>query len=173
MTQKREIITEMIALGWQWVVGINKRGKDPCRFAVTLAILLARAVWSGRRLCGQEKSHDVMSRRTQYHNGFMIQSLPLYETVDEDLEELDALKDNTRTPPPDQAAFRIDFPAWIRTHSQRNRRIIRDLMVGHRTKDVARKHGTTAGRISQLRREFAEDWRRFCGDEPLTDPAVA
>jgi hypothetical protein len=170
--QKREIIAEMIALGWKWVVCINEQGKDPCQFAVTLAILLSRAVWSGRRLCGKEKAHDVMSRRTQYLNGFQIQSLPLYE-ANEDSDELEALVDNTRTPPPDQAAFRIDFPEWIRTHTQRNRRIIHDLMVGHRTKDVARRHGTTAGRISQLRREFCHDWRRFCGDEPLSDPAVA
>ena len=170
--QKKEIIAEMIALGWKWVVRINEQGKDPCQFAITLAILLARAVWSGRRLCGQEKAHDVMSRRTQYLNSFQIQPLSLYETG-EDFDELEALVDNTRTPPADQAAFRIDFQDWVRTHCQRNRRIIHELMVGHRTKDVARMNGTTAGRISQLRREFCQDWRRFCGDESLSDPAVA
>jgi len=42
--------------------------------------------------------------------------------------------------------------------------VIEDLMTGERTQDVSRKFGLTAGRISQLRRDFMEDWRRFCAD---------
>jgi hypothetical protein len=38
-------------------------------------------------------------------------------------------------------------------------------MVGERTLDVADKHGLTAGRVSQLRRDFYQDWARFCGLE--------
>jgi hypothetical protein len=37
-------------------------------------------------------------------------------------------------------------------------------MVGERTLDVADKHGISPARISQLRREFKDDWTRFCGD---------
>ena len=37
-------------------------------------------------------------------------------------------------------------------------------MAGERTMDVADKHGLTAGRISQLRRDFMEDWQRFTAD---------
>jgi hypothetical protein len=72
--------------------------------------------------------------------------------------------DNHRTPPPDQAAFRIDFPVWVRRHTERKRNIIRDLMMSEKTKDVARKYGTTARRISQMRRELCLDWNRFHGD---------
>jgi hypothetical protein len=76
-----------------------------------------------------------------------------------------ALVDNTRTPVDEQVAFRLDFPAWLNTLSDRDRRVVEDLMQGERTLDVARKHGLSPGRISQLRREFLEGWRRFCGED--------
>jgi hypothetical protein len=38
-------------------------------------------------------------------------------------------------------------------------------MAGERTGDLAGKYGLTAGRISQLRRDFLEDWNRFTGGE--------
>jgi len=78
------------------------------------------------------------------------------------------LRDNTQTPPDEQDAFRLDFPAWRLSRCERDRRLIDDLMIGERTKDVSRKHGLTQGRISQLRREFQEDWSRFCGEELAT-----
>jgi hypothetical protein len=106
-----------------------------------------------------------MSSRAQYLHGFTTQSLPQYETDEGDNEGLDALVDNTRTPPPDQAAFRIDFPAWVRRHTKRKRNIIHDLMMSEKTRDVARKFGTTPGRISQMRRELYRDWNWFHGDD--------
>jgi hypothetical protein len=66
---------------------------------------------------------------------------------------------------PEQVSFRIDFPAWRLTPSDRDRRLIDDLMLGERTLDVADKHGLTAGRVSQLRRDFKQDWDRFCALE--------
>jgi hypothetical protein len=66
------------------------------------------------------------------------------------------LHDNTMTPPPDQAAFRIDFPAWRRTRSERDRRVIDELMAGGRTKDVSAKLGMSPGRVSQC---VATSWR--------------
>jgi hypothetical protein len=37
-------------------------------------------------------------------------------------------------------------------------------MLGERTKEVSRMFGLSQGRISQKRRQFLEDWRRFCGE---------
>ena len=68
------------------------------------------------------------------------------------------------TPVPDQAAFRIDFPEWLKTWTERDRRIIRDMMKGERTFDLSRKYGCSPGRISQKRQQFKEEWERFCGD---------
>jgi hypothetical protein len=82
--------------------------------------------------------------------------------MQEALEE--RLRDNTQTPVPEQAAFRIDWPAWQQTRTERDRRIITDLTAGERTLEVSRKYGISPGRVSQLRQEFHADWLRFHGE---------
>src|SRR5206468_1795853 len=80
----------------------------------------------------------------------------------------EALQDNTQTPVPDQVMFRLDFPKWRSSRTQRDRRIVEDLMVGEHTRNVARKFSLSPARISQLRSEYHTDWLRFQGD-PLSD----
>jgi hypothetical protein len=74
------------------------------------------------------------------------------------------LQDNTHSPVPDQAAFRIDYPAWLAQLGQRNRAIAEDMALDHSTMELAVKHQVSPGRISQLRRELHQDWRRFHGE---------
>ena len=50
--------------------------------------------------------------------------------------------------------------------SQLDRLVLDDLMLGERTLDVAGKYGLSPGRVSQLRREFLLDWRRYCDEPP-------
>jgi hypothetical protein len=147
-------------------VNCVRNGKDPLEFPMALARRAAQAVHNGRRLCGQEKIKDVLSPRAQQQHNFTVVSLPegssLYGNVFDE-----ALIDNTQAPVPDQVAFRIDFPAWRLTRCDRDRRVIDDLMRGERTLDVADRHGLTPGRVSQLRRDFQQDWDRFCGPDDL------
>ncbi len=56
-----DAIAEMVALSWKWFVRLADRGKDPTQFPSSVATYAARAVRSGRRLCGQEKANDVLS----------------------------------------------------------------------------------------------------------------
>lgn len=158
----QECIAEMVALSWKWFVRLARKGKNAGRFPAALASFAARAVRSGRRLCGQEKARDVMSPRAQQRRHFVVGKLPDFSTLsDNPLAE--ALTDNTQTPPDDQAAFRIDFPAWLASLGERKRRVAEGLMVGERTGDVAHRLGYSAGRISQLRREMLESWTVFGG----------
>ena len=175
--RKEEAVAETVALAWRWFVTLVERGKDATQFVSALASFAARAVLSGRRLCGQLPAKDVLSEVAQRRHGFTVQALP--QTTRHPFEEVyasvqgqrhidaldDMLRDNTITPPPDQAAFRIDFAAWRRTRTERDRRLMADLMLGERTSHVSRKYGITAGRVSQLRREFHDDWVRFSGAE--------
>jgi hypothetical protein len=85
----------------------------------------------------------------------------------------EGLRDNTRTPIPDQVSFRIDFPEWLATRTERDRRVVEDLALGHRTRDVAQKYGMSAGRVSQPREQFRRDWRRFVGQLPVVPRPVA
>lgn len=51
----------------------------------------------------------------------------------DDPEWQEALHDNMQTPVPDQAAFRCDFPRWLRRLGSRKRRIAEKMLLGERT----------------------------------------
>ena len=102
----------------------------------------------------------MLSPLAQRRRGFAVQPLPDFSTLaGNPLEE--ALADNTVTPVDEQVAFRLDFPRWLSTYSDRDRRIALDLMAGERTLEVADKYGLSPGRVSQMRTQFRDGWRRF------------
>ena len=78
----------------------------------------------------------------------------------------EALHDNTRSLPDQQAAFRLDFPRWLATLGTRDRRIALDMALGYRTQELARAYRLSAPRISQLRRRFHHSWQQFQGEPP-------
>ena len=161
--RKEELLAEMYALCWKWFVRLDRRGKDVLGFVSALATYAARAANSGRRVCGHERAKDALSPLARRKHGFAVQALPDYSPLSGNpLEE--ALTDNTASPVPEQAAFRLDFPAWRLAHCERDRRLIDLLLLGERTKDVSREFGLSQGRISQKRRALHDDWRRFHGE---------
>lgn len=161
--KKEDCIAEAVALSWKWFLRLVAQGKDPTQFSSALASFAARAVRSGRRLVGMEKLKDVLSPVAQQQRRFSVSPLPQGSGLSGNVFD-EALTDNTVSPVPDQVAFRLDFPAWRLSRCERDRRLIDDLVVGERTLDVAQKHGLSPGRISQLRRDFKEDWQRFTCD---------
>ena len=171
--RRADCIAEAIALAWRWFLRLAERGKDARQFPSVLASFAVRAVRCGRRLCGQLRAKDVLSERAQQRHGFNIESLPsstrtCFEEVYAGVrgqQRMDAfeerLKDNTQTPVPDQVQFRLDFPAWTKTRTRRDRRVIQDMSMGERTKCLAKKYKLSEGRISQMRSEFCQDWNAF------------
>ena len=165
-----DAVAETVALAWQSYLRLVERGKDPAAFVSRFADYAARAVRRGRRVCGQEAGQEVLSPRAQARHDFAVLRLLQRTTLNgSPLEE--ALLDNAVTPPPEAAAFRIDFPAWLATWPERDRRLIEALGLGERTLALADQFGLTPGRISQKRREYHGDWERFCGDLPADQAA--
>jgi hypothetical protein len=161
--RKEELLAEMRGLAWKWYVRLVQKGKNVLAFVSALATYAARAVHSGRRVCGHERAQDVFSPVAQRRHGFAVGKLPDFSTLHgSPLEE--ALIDNTLSPVPEQVAFRLDFPAWLASLSHRDRDLVTDMGLGERTLALAHKYGCSASRISQKRRQFLEDWTRFCGD---------
>lgn len=160
---RADCVAETVALAWKWFVALGRRGKDANEFPVTFCRYAARAVGVGRRLCGKAKSKDVMNEREQQRLGFTVGTLPNFTTLGVN-PLMEALHDNTRTPPPDAAAFRIDWPAWLKTRTQRDRRLIDRMVMSDRTGELAHSFGLSPARVSQLRREYQADWRRFHGE---------
>jgi len=173
--RRADAVAECVALCWAWFVRLAKRGLDGTSYASMLATYAVKQVRSGRRLTGLN-TRDAMSPQAQQRHNFIVESLPssprashehLYGDAhgqrDQDAFE-ERLRDNTTTPIPDQASFRIDFPRWLHTHSERNQRIANAMMLGLMTKELAQKFGITPGRVSQLRRWFHDDYQRFHGE---------
>jgi hypothetical protein len=169
--RREDAVAEMVALSWLWFVRLAAKGKDATHFASALATFAARAVRSGRKVAGKDRAGDVLSPAAQVQHGFAVGTLPDHSTLSGNpLEE--ALTDNTRSPVPEQVHFRLDWPCWLSTRTDRDRRIVADLMLGERTGTVAARHGLTAGRISQLRAHFRDDWMRFLGEDDSLQPRV-
>jgi hypothetical protein len=161
--KQEDLIAEMVALCWKWFLRLVSRGKDVSEFIVTFCRYAGYAVKNGRRLAGRQKTKDVLSAQVQQRYDFTVERLPDFSTLSGN-PLTEALTDNTQTPPDEAAAFRIDFPTWLTSWSDRDRRIIEDLAMGERTLDVSHKYGISPARISQKRREYHDDWQRFHGE---------
>lgn len=144
--RRDDAVAETVALAWRWHLQLAARGKD------------------------------VLSSLAQLRHGFAVETLAcspsghhgeLYSRP-HGQDRLDAfeerLRNNTVTPPPDAAAFRIDFPRWLAGLGRRNRRIAEAMALGENTQELGRRFQLSPGRISQLRREFHLAWQRFHGE---------
>jgi hypothetical protein len=173
--RRDDAIAEVVALAWKWFLRLSERDKDVGEFVSTVADFAVRHVRSGRKLCGQERSKDVMSPVAQRLHSFRVEPLNdprrshdglFSDPHGQDMRDVfeERLRDNTVTPPDDQAAFRIDYPVWLSQLGDRNRRIAEDMALDHSTKELATRHRLSQGRISQLRRGLYMDWRWFHGE---------
>jgi hypothetical protein len=175
---KADKVAETIALAWKWFLRLEEQGKDVARFPSVFVGYLTRAVGCGRRVCGLERGRDVLNPIAQRRNGFKVESLPtslrnslenLYahaqgQTLQDAFEE--RLRDNTQSPVPDQAAFRVDWPTYFNSLTDRDRRLAEFLALGHTAKQAAYAFGISAARVTQLRQRWCREWRRCQEAEP-------
>jgi hypothetical protein len=101
-------------------------------------------------------SKDPLSRYAQLGKGIRVEPKAG--------EWIEQLVESRRAPVLDQVAARIDVGAWFEGLSKRMKQIAKDMAFGSSTKELADKHGVTAGRISQLRRSLERSWAEFQGD---------
>lgn len=183
--RRTDMEAEAVALAWKWHCRLAQRGKDACQWPTALAELVCRAVRSGRRLAGQAKSKDTLNEYAQHRFGFNVESLPistakgqqrLYGDPNGQREQdtfEERLRDDSKTPVPDQVAFRCDFPSWLRTRTERDRAIIADMGLNETTGNLSRKFGISRGRVSQLRREYHDDWTHYIDELPPREALAA
>ena len=156
---KEEAVTETVANALVAYVTMFEQGKLNTTHPGALARFAVAQVCDGRKVGNRFNGKEVLSRPAQKRHGFTVVSLQrLHERSGAWVE---ATIEDCNTPVPDQAAFRCDFPAWLATQSQRNRRIAQALALGHSTLEVARRFKLTSARVSQLRREFRDSWLAF------------
>jgi hypothetical protein len=175
--RRADRVAETLGLAWKWYQRLAERGKDVSRFPMAFIAFVAQAVKRGRRVCGQERPHEVFSPVAQQWHDFAVEALPactrrspesLYGLV-HGQQDLDAyeerLQDNHVTPPPDAAAFRIDFPQFLAGLSDRDRQLAMFLSLGHRASQAATKFQLTPGRVTQLRQRWCQAWYSGHGEQ--------
>lgn len=160
--RQEDALSEAVADAFTAYVRLWQRGRPEAALPTPLARFAVRHWFAGRRVGTALNKRDVSSPYAQRQKGITLERLDRYDTRNEVWREV-ALEDR-RTPVPDQAAFRIDFPIWLRQLSHRDRRIAMRLAEGARTSEVARTFRLSWARVSQLRREFQESWERFHGE---------
>ena len=159
--RRDDAVAETVAVAWKWFLRLARAGARTSAsssrpWPTTPSGTSAR----GRRLCGQERAKDAMSPVAQRRHGFGVEALAPPHRCREALyaaphgqDHQDAfeerLRDDTRSPVPEQAAFRIDYPAWLSRLGERDRAIVGDMTLDLGTTEFAARHAVSPGRISQ------------------------
>jgi hypothetical protein len=155
-----DAIEEGVVHSFLAYVRLVEQGRVEVATPSSLAWYSSRHVKRGRPAGGHMNGKEPMSRYAQIGNGIQIERQPN--------NWIDAIVQDKRAPVADQVAAKMDVGAWFATLTKRMKQIAKDLAFGCSTSEVARKHGVTAGRISQLRRTLEESWAEF-----QTEPAPA
>jgi hypothetical protein len=166
-----------VAAAFESYVGLTARGRDPVReFPTAMARFAVLHVQTGRHVGGQVNRSDVLSPEAQRRHGFRVTSLhaarrksgedpraaaPGQGRADVFAEQL---RDNARTPVPDQVAFRLDFRAFLSGLTRRDCTLVRFLSLGHSAQATAGRFKLTSGRVSQIRKQWRRAWLAFQGE---------
>jgi hypothetical protein len=173
--RRADAIADARAAAWYAWHGLLTRGRDPMAVGPTgIAFNACRYVKLGRRLgtgsCGR-RAADVYHRRAG-QLGPRVISLDSEPGEgpgrDQDAWRAWPAADN-RCTPADEAAFRLDFAAWLQALPPRKRRVAVLLAEGYTTGEVAALLGVTPGAVSQSRTWLAESWRQLQGEGPHSD----
>jgi DNA-directed RNA polymerase specialized sigma24 family protein len=117
---REDLIAEALALAWKHFSELARRGKKPEEFATTLALRCTQAIRAGRRLAGSARARDVLSPIARARHGVAVVRLgdgvpaPGEDPTGPAGEEVlaGALTIDPKARVAEQAAFRVDFPAW-------------------------------------------------------------
>ena len=150
---REESVREAIAHCLFSYARLSEQGRADVARPSSLAFYSSRQVKRGRPAAGRMNGKEPLSRYAQLGKGIHIERLRSHW--------IDTLVEDQRASVADQVAAKLDVGAWFATLSGRLKLIARDLAFGFTTSEVARKHGLTAGRISQLRRSLEESWATF------------
>jgi hypothetical protein len=169
--EQEELIAECLANAFRAYVRLLELNKQDLIYPTVLAKFAVKQVRSGRKVGGCLNCNDVLSGYAQLRRDITVERLDRYDTEAHAWQE--AVVADTRTPVPEQAAFRLDFSAWLKQHQPPKRRIAAALALGYTTGEVAQRFHVSPGRISQLRRDFAQSWAEFQGAEAAQEEELA
>ena len=167
--RRDDAVSEVIAWAFVNIKQLAEAGRLDEAFATPIATFAIGRYRAGRRVGAGQNSTDVTSPHCQLLGRSRVLNAGLADHIADSFES-EATAVDARYPVHRTAQLRIDFfQTWLKQQSHRDQQIIRDLAMGETTNDVAKKYGFSAGRISQLRRSYAESWYAFINPVKETD----
>ena len=161
---KQEAVQNVLANTWAALVGLARRGKLEKAFPSVLATFAEKQTRDHRIVGGHLDVNDVLSPYCIAKKNVKVDRLDRRDK-DDDRQWCEVLVEDKHAGPADIARVRIDFNGWLASLKRRDRRVAEFLAQGESTRAAARQFKVSDGRISQLRKELAENWRRFVGDD--------
>tara|TARA_R110000868_G_scaffold400484_1_gene675029 strand:- start:26936 stop:27601 length:666 start_codon:yes stop_codon:yes gene_type:complete len=158
---KEEAVAEAIANAFVAYNRLIEQGKGSKIYPSVLTRYAVAQIRSGRKVGTSLNSNCVLSDAARQKHSLHIDRLDYCAKCG---EWFDFVVEDRRTPVPEQAAFRCDFPGWLDTLSPQKRQIAEKLAVGDTTSEIAQECKVSPGRISQIRRELENSWREFHGE---------
>ena len=159
---RHDLIAEVVANSFVAFARLVERGQSDRASPSSLARFAIAQVRVGRRVGNRLRIRDVLSHFAQYRKGFQVERLDHYDDEENCWQQI--VIEDKRATPADVAACRLDFAAWLKLLSNRDRKIALALASGETTTAAAQKFGVTAARISQLRQWLKESWECFQGE---------
>jgi hypothetical protein len=169
---REELVQEVVAQAYGLFVRLAQRRKLALAYATPLARFAIRKVGMGVRFGSRCNRRDLTSPCAGLPKKLSIERLDRLNRQTDKWREI-LLEDHTAGPA-ETVAARLDFDAWLKTLSRRDRQLAESLAVGETTGRAARIFRISAARVSQLRRELCESWHKFVSDIADSDvPCVA
>ena len=159
-----ELVQDGIAQAAAMIEGSEKAGKE--LHPKSVAWYAVQSIKSGRRSTCITRT-DAMAPGTYLDKRVELSSLDAPVESDDDTQEMslhDLLAGDGESA--DVAAGRrLDWEDVLPTFDDRCQSILRETAEGYRTGELARKHGVSAPRIVQIRREAGEGIREAWGND--------
>ncbi|MGO8683147.1 MAG: hypothetical protein ACLQUT_00980 [Thermoleophilia bacterium] len=168
---REEAIADVIANSFVAFVRLVERDKIELAYPTVLARYGIAQHKCGRRVGTRLNVKDVSSDYCRVNKSVFVQRLDRFDD-DEGVWKEILLEDRTAGPA-EIAACRMDFSGWLKTLSRRDRKLALTLATGEGTGTVSKLFRVSAGRVSQIRRELMDSWRKFVGEEPIPGPEPA
>ena len=168
---REDLVEEVVANSAAACKRLFEQGRESIVYPTVLAKYGIAQVREGRKLGNKHSRRDVLSRYAQRTKGFVVETLDGYGTTEDGWLEV-AVEDRNAGPA-EVAITRIDFADWLNLLPKRQRQIATTLATGETTGRTARRFGVSHSRISQVRRELSDAWRRFQSADSVANQTAA
>jgi hypothetical protein len=164
---KAEATAEVVAAAFIMFVGLVRDGREALAFPSVLGMYGVRRVRIGRAAATPMNVRDVSSLYCQLQKGVTVERLDRYDRSEDTWQEV--LVEDRHSGPAEIAAARMDFAAWLRSLTKRDRKYAEILATGETTGEAAKQCRVSPSRISQTRRQLMESWQEFVGENGDVD----